>query len=60
MFIGKLHPNCRNIPMILTSMSDKQTGEMKIFTWHGENKEYSIEPLDHEQEVLFSPTSAWE
>lgn len=49
MFIGKLQPNCRNIPMILTSMSDKQTGEMKIFTWRGENKEYSIEPLDHEQ-----------
>lgn len=51
MFIGKLPPNCRNIPMILTSMSDKQTGEMKIFTWPGENKEYSIEPLAQEQGV---------
>lgn len=53
MFIGKLHPNCRNIPMILTSMSNKQTGEMKIFTCHGENKENSTEPLDHEQAVVF-------
>lgn len=53
MFIGKLHPNCRNIPMILTSMSNKQTGEMKIFTCHGENKENRNEPLDHEQGVVF-------
>ena len=53
MFIGKLHPNCKNISMILTSLSDKQAGETKILIWCGENKENSMEPVDHEAGIAF-------
>lgn len=53
MFIGKLHPNYKNIPMILTSMSDEQIGETKTLTWYGENKENSTGPPDHEQGIAF-------